>query len=148
MSLRARIETCDALLRSQLDQDERVIAVGRCEDITERGDIEQGGAAWTYAMVTDRRLRWVPGTNAKLQTALDFDDVRSVRERSSKHRYALTLKHAPVTRPSWTHAHRFLSFTWGDKIVVAPRTRTVLAFSRRETAVAVAIRERLARLST
>jgi hypothetical protein len=48
---------CDAQVRSHLQSDERVLAVGRCADITEYGGLEAGGTARTYVMVTDRRLR-------------------------------------------------------------------------------------------
>jgi len=36
-NLRERLESCEAVLRAHLDPDERVIAIGRCEDITDRG---------------------------------------------------------------------------------------------------------------
>jgi hypothetical protein len=39
---------------------EEVLATGRCADITTTGDLDSAGAGWTYLMVTDRRLFWVP----------------------------------------------------------------------------------------
>jgi hypothetical protein len=35
--LRERLESCEADLLAHLDPDEQVIAIGRCEDITDRG---------------------------------------------------------------------------------------------------------------
>jgi hypothetical protein len=55
-----QLKTCEAELRRRLEPDERVVAIGRAEEITLRGTIEAGGAAWTFVMVTDRQLRWVP----------------------------------------------------------------------------------------
>lgn len=59
MSLRDRLSACDTQVRAHLDPDERVLAIGKCEDVTEWGGPERGGGGWTYLMVTDRRLRWV-----------------------------------------------------------------------------------------
>ena len=52
-SLRELLVVCDSDLRTRLDPDEQVVAIGRCEDITERGGPELGGAGWTFVMITD-----------------------------------------------------------------------------------------------
>lgn len=145
MTLREMLDACDAAIRGHLDPDERVLAVGRCEDITQRGGVEQGGAAWTYIMVTDRRLRWVPGANLKFEASLDLTAVKAAWERSVGHRYAIALEHAPLTRPHWVPAHRFLRFEWGNAVVTTPLTGTKLAFSRRDTKAAAALREQVSR---
>jgi hypothetical protein len=138
MILRDRLDDCDAVLRSHLDPDERVLAIGRCEDITIRGSIDSPG--WTYLMITNARLRWVPHADLGFEAALAFSSVTAARERSSKHRYAIALEHAPLTRSHWAPAHRFLTFEWGNRVVATPLTRTVLAFSRRDTDAAIALR--------
>ena len=143
-TLRDFLAACDAAIRTHLDANEQVLAVGRCEDITESGSIDQGGAAWTYLMVTNRRVRWVPHSLG-LEASLDFDDVTAVSERSVRHRYAIALEHAPLTRPHWAPAHRFLFLEWGNAVVNRPVTRTEFAFSRRDTEAALALREQLAR---
>jgi hypothetical protein len=56
--LRDLLETCDFFVRKHLDDDEEVLATGRCEDITTTGSIASGGAGWTYVMVTTKRVRW------------------------------------------------------------------------------------------
>ena len=143
--LRQRLESCEADLRARLDPDERVIALGRCEDITARGDIDSGGAAWTFVMVTDRRLRWVPYVRLRYETNVDLDGVTAVFEQTSAHRYAMTLHHAPVRALRDVPAHRFLWFQWGNAEAVRTLLVTTMAFSRRDTAAALALRAALDR---
>jgi hypothetical protein len=138
------MSTCDAAVRGHLEPAERVLSIGRCEDITQRGSIDSGGAAWTYIMVTDRRLRWVPNVDLRFEASLDLDDVRAVAEEHRAHRYAITLEHVPCMRPHWVPAHRFLGFRSGDAVSTNPLPRTKLAFSRRDTEAAVALRDQLA----
>ena len=121
-----------------------MIAVGRCEDITARGDIDSGGAAWTFVMVTNRRLRWVPYVRLRYETNVDLDRVTAVFEQTSAHRYAMTLHHAPVRALRVVPAHRFLTFRWGNATAVRTLGTTRLAFSRRDTRAARALREQLA----
>lgn len=144
-TLRDLLDACDASVRSHLDAEEQVLAVGRCADITLQGDIESGGAAWTYVMVTNRRLRFVPHAELSFETSLDLDDVTLVSDRSRGHRYAIDLVHRPLSRPHCAPAHRFLIFGWGNAVATTSLTHTELAFSRRDTAAADALRGQLAR---
>jgi hypothetical protein len=137
------LEACDVALRGHLDADEYVLAIGRCEDITERGSIEQGGASRTFIMVTNRRLRWVPYANLEFEASLALDGVTAVLETVHGHRYSIALDHTPLTRPHTVPAHRFLRFQWGNVVVRTPLTRTELAFSRRNTKAALALREQV-----
>jgi hypothetical protein len=143
--LRERLESCEADLRARLEPDEHVFAVGRCEDVTDRGGADPGGAGWTFVMVTDRRLRWVPGVSLRFETAVDLDDVTDAIEQTSAHRYAVTLDHAPIRALRMVPAHRFMTFRWGDATAVRTLSRTRLAFGRRDTDAARALREQLAR---
>jgi hypothetical protein len=143
--LRERLESCEADLRAHLDPDEHLVAVGRCEDVTDRGGVDQGGAGWTFVMVTDRHLRWVPGVSLRFETAVDLDDVTDASEQISAHRYAMTMHHAPVRALRQVPAHRFMTFRWGNAIALLTLSRTRLAFSRRDTEAARALREQLAR---
>jgi hypothetical protein len=131
-------------LRARLEPDERVIAIGRAEDITLRGDIDAGGAGWTFVMVTDRHLRWVPRCRLHYATTVPFDDVTTVLERTSAHRYAISLRHGSIQALRSVPAHRFLHFQWGDTDAVRTLRITTLAFSRRDTRAARALREQLA----
>jgi hypothetical protein len=128
-----------------VEPDETVCAVGRCEDVTDRGGVERGGAGWTFVMVTDRCLRWVPGVSMRFETAVDLDDVTDALEQTSAHRYAMTLHHAPIRALRAVPAHRFMTFQWGNATAVRTMSRTRLAFSRRDTDAARALREQLAR---
>lgn len=142
-SLRELLVVCDSDLRTRLDPDEQVVAIGRCEDITERGGPELGGAGWTFVMITDRRLRWVPHVNLRFEASLDLDTVTAVTERLVAHRYAVALEHPPITRAHHVPAHRFLMYEWGNAVGNRPFARTELAFSRRDTRAAYALREQL-----
>lgn len=143
--LRERLESCEADLRAHLEPDEHVVAVGRCEDVTDRGGVDRGGAGWTFVMVTDRHLRWVPGVSLRFETAVDLDDVTKALEQISAHRYAMTIHHAPVRALRGVPAHRFMTFRWGNATAVLTLSRTMLAFSRRDTDAARALRKQLAR---
>jgi hypothetical protein len=137
--------SCEADLRARLEPDEHVVAVGRCEDVTDRGDVDRGGAGWTFVMVTNRHLRWVPGVSMRSETAVDLDQVIDASEQMSAHRYAMTLDHAPVRALRDVPAHRFITFRWGNATAVLTLSRTRLAFSRRDTEAARALRDQLAR---
>jgi hypothetical protein len=143
--LKELLESCEADLRTRLEPDEQVVAVGRCEDVTDLGGVDQGGAGWTFVMVTDRHLRWVPHVSLRFETALDLDDVTAALETTSVHRYAITLAHSPIGALRVVPAHRFMSFQWGNATAVLTLSMTKLAFSRRDTAAARALREQLAR---
>jgi hypothetical protein len=143
--LRERLESCEADLRARLEPDEHLVAVGRCEDVTDRGGVDRGGAGWTFVMVTDRHLRWVPGVSLRFETAVDLDDVTDALEQISAHRYAMTMHHAPVRALRQVPAHRFMTFRWGNAIALLTLSRTRLAFSRRDTEAARALRDQLAR---
>jgi hypothetical protein len=119
-----------------------VLAVGTCNDISERGNTESTGLL-AYVVVTDRKLRWAPGADVRCEAALDFADVTAFSEESVGHRYSITLAHPPLKRPRWGPAHRFLTFEWGNAIVTTPLARTRLAFSRRGTKAAIALRQGL-----
>ena len=133
---------CDGVLRSHLDKDEEVLAVGTCTDVSESGWL-MGGGGWTYVMVTNRSLRWVPGLRLNFEAVLGLDDVTGASERTSGHRYTIAMNHPRLYRPWLAPAHRFLMFQWGNKIEDRGFTRTALEFSRRETVAAKALREEL-----
>jgi hypothetical protein len=67
-----------------------------------------------------------------------------VSERSQRHRYAIDLEHHPLTRSHRAPAHRFLTFEWGNSVAASAFAHTELAFSRRDTGAAEALRGRLA----
>ena len=142
-TLKELLESSDAVVRTHLEPGEHVLAVGRCEDVSERGGPEQGGSTYTYVMVTDRRLRWVPRSDLRFEASLDLDDVTTASERDVAHRYAIALVHRPVVRLHGVPARRFLTFHWGNAHSREPLTRTELAFSRRDTDAASALRRQL-----
>lgn len=138
-----RFLTCDAAVRRHLEAGERVIAVGRCADITELGGVDEGGKARSYIMITDRRIRWVPDYNLAHEASLRLDDITAYRERTRAHRWAIMLTH-----PSVEHARlwpgRELPADLAKKLrtqgrlrdEAGPITYTEFAFSRRDTAAA------------
>jgi hypothetical protein len=144
MTLRDQLRICDSAVRSHLDAEEQVMAVGRCEDITTEGTVERGGAGWTFVMVTSHRLRWVPRAKLENEASLAFDDVTAAFETSLGHRYGIALEHAPISRRH-RRQHRFLHSSWANPMVTMRLTRTKLAFSRRDTKAAIALREQVSR---
>jgi len=143
-TLRYLLDVCDRALRGRLEPGERVLAVGICEDITERGSIDRAGAAGTYVMVTNRMLRWVPHAELRFETSLRLDGVHHVREESMAHRYAIALEHPPIVRRHHVPKHRLLIFEWGNAVASTAFRVTKLAFSRRDTEAARALRDQLA----
>jgi len=143
--LNDQLDACEADLRARLEPDERVIALGRAEDITLRGDIDSGGAAWTFVMVTDRYLRWVPYCRLRYVTAVGLDDVTGALDRTSAHRYAIRLRHAEIQALRDVPKRRFLRYQWGNTDAVRRFRITTLAFSRKDTAAALALRAELDR---
>ena len=138
---------CDVAVRGDLEAGERVVAMGRCADITELGDAREGGTARSYVMVTDRKLRWVPHYDLQHETSLNLDDITEDRERTRAHRWAIMLQHPSVEHPRMWPA-RQLPADLARKLRAEGRLRdqpdpitfTELAFSRRETAAARALR--------
>jgi hypothetical protein len=96
-------------------------------------------------MVTDRRLRWVPRSLPRYESEVGLDDITDAFEQMSAHRYAATLDHRRVRALRDVPAHRFMTFRWGNATAVRTLRRTMLAFSRRDTDAARALREQLAR---
>jgi hypothetical protein len=143
VSLYQRLRSCDAALRTHLDDGEQVVAIGRCEDVTDRGGPEGGGAGWTFVMITNTKLRWVPGVDLAFEAALELRDVTAFAEYFLSHRYSIALKHPPLTRLHRVPAHRLLWFAWGNAVANDPSTRTELAFSRSTTEAAQAMRTAL-----
>ena len=139
-----RLDVCASDLRASLERDERMIAVGRCEDVTETGSIDAGGAGWTFVMVTDRRLRWVPRSLPRVEANVDLDGVTSALDMTSAHRYSITLRHAKVRALRIVRAAPLLRLSRGDTETVRESETTTLAFSRRDTKAARALREQLA----
>jgi hypothetical protein len=107
--------TCGATARSpyadRLRQDEVVVAVGRCADIFTTGELDDAGAAWTFVMVTDRRVLWVPDMRTSEKTcSLALDDVPSCTEVLWRHRSGLVMLHDPVIRPHFAPNGRPLNW--------------------------------------
>ena len=90
-------------------------------------------------------LLWSPTGSPDHRVSLDFDAVTSWSEGTQNHRYALVLRHTAVERIGWAPAHKVLWFEWGDTEEMKQQTRTILHFSTRDTKVASAIRDQIAR---
>jgi hypothetical protein len=134
-----------ALLLERVEPDELVLAQGRAfEPHEEKLDLSQlisgPGCA---VLVTQRRVLWIGRGDPRWVRDLPFAVVRSWVELIQAHRYALALDHENLDRMRWVPAHRFLGWSWGNAEEVRPAGRSVLGFSRRDTAAAQAIRARL-----
>jgi hypothetical protein len=140
ISFRDGIAAAEAQVREHLNSGEQILAVGRADDVTEAPGATGGHS---FVMVTDRALRWVMNHDLRLEASLDLGSITDVSERTAAHRYAIDLDHRPIRHAHFVPAHRVLSFEWGGEIANDVFTRTSIAFSRRDTAAASALRERL-----
>ncbi len=140
ISFRDGIAAAEAQVREHLDSGEQILAVRRADDVTEAPGSTGGHS---FVMVTDRALRWITFHDLRLEASLDIEAITHASERTAAHRYAMDLEHGPIRHAHYVPAHRVLSSKWGNKIAYDVFTRTSIAFSRRETAAASALRERL-----
>jgi hypothetical protein len=134
------------LLVARLQPGERVLA--RCRAFEPRDAlrfdlstvISSPGCA---VAVTERCVLWVSRDDQRWVRSLPFALVTSYTEISQAHRYALALDHQSIERLQWVPAHQLLWWSWGNAEAVRPVTSSALAFSRRDTTAARAIRSRL-----
>jgi hypothetical protein len=135
----------EAAVRDRLADDEQVLATGRCADITTTGDLDSAGAAWTYVMVTNRHVHWVPSIR-KLRTvcSLDLDQVQSCVEVLWRHRSAVIMDHDALIRPHFVPNGRPLNWEYTSMhSVVGPLSRTIFGFSRPTTTAIAKLKEQL-----
>jgi hypothetical protein len=135
-----------AAVGERLAEDEEVLATGRCADITTTGDLDSGGAGWTYVMVTNRHVHWVPSiTILPAVCSLDLEKVASCTEVLWRHRSAVIMDHAPIVRRHFLPNGRPLNweYTAMDSIV-GPLSETILGFSRPTVAASEKLKEQLA----
>ena len=134
------------LLVARLEPGERVLARGRAfepRDVLwfDLATVISGpGCAVT---VTERRVLWVSRDDQRWVRSLPLELVRSYTEVTQAHRYALALDHQSIERLQWVPAHQLLWWSWGNAEAVRAVTSSALAFSRRDTKAARAIRSRL-----
>ena len=137
----------EAGVRDLLADEEQVLGTGRCADITTTGDLDSAGAGWTYVMVTNRRVHWVPSI-VRLRTvcSLDLDQVQTCIEVHWRHRSAMIMDHDALIREHFVPNGRPLN--WGYTSmdsVVGPLSRTILGFSRPTTTATAELKEQLSR---
>jgi hypothetical protein len=134
------------LLVARLEPGERVLARGRAFEPRDALGLDLAmvisGPGCAVA-VTERRVLWVSRDDQRRVRSLPFALVRSYTEITQAHRYALALDHQRIDRRQWVPAHQLLWWSWGNAEAVRPVTSSVLAFSRRDTKAARAIRSRL-----
>jgi hypothetical protein len=135
----------EAALRDRLAEDEQVLATGRCADITTTGDLDSAGAAWTYVMVTNRHVHWVPSIRRlRMVCSLDLDQVQSCIEVYWQHRSAMIMDHDPLIRLHFVPNGRPLNWEYvAMDSVVGQLSRTILGFSRPTTTATVQLKEQL-----
>jgi hypothetical protein len=137
----------EAAVRDRLLQDEQVIATGRCADITTTGDLDSAGAGWTFVMVTNRHVHWVPSIRGRAPgdvCSLSFDWVQACTEIHWRHRAAIVMDHDPFIRQHFAPNGRPLNWEYTSvESVTGPLSKTILGFSRPTAAAAGALKELL-----
>ena len=144
--LRDLMRDSEAAVLSQRFVGEEVLATGRCADITTTGDLDSAGAAWTYVMITDRRLLWVPSIRKSVGTcALDLDAIWWCNEVHWRHRCAMAMHHDPLVRQHFAPNGRQQNWEYTSmEMVRGPLSKTILGFSRPTTAATEKMKEQLA----
>jgi hypothetical protein len=136
----------EAAVLGRLFVGEEVLATGRCADITTTGDLDSAGAGWTYVMITDRRVLWVPSIRKSVGTcALDLDAIRWCNEVHWRHRCAIAMHHDPLVREYFAPNGRQQNWEYASMgMVRGPLSKTILGFSRSTTAATEEMKEQLA----
>src|SRR6266508_2100728 len=133
------------LLVARLEPGERVLARGRAFEPRDalRFDLSTVASGPGCAVaVNERRALWVSRDDQRWVRSLPLDLVTSYAEITQAHRYALALDHQRIERLQRVPAHQLLWWSWGNAEAVRPATSSALAFSRRDTKAARAIRSR------
>ena len=112
--------------------DEREVAFGR---------VEAREGVW--ALLSERRLLWGGRAPRRRIGSLELRAITSYQEIEDLHRWSVRLHHAPMTQRVHVPEHRVLWWAWGNAEAPRTFTETVFSFSRRETALARALREKL-----
>jgi hypothetical protein len=135
----------ETTVRNRLLENEEVLAKGRCADITTTGDLDSSGAAWTFVMVTNWCVHWVPDIKRLgAVCSLDLDEVFSCAEALWRHRSAMTMSHDPLVRLHLTPNGRPQNWEYTSMdLLVGPLSKTVLGFSRPSTTAAQKLKEQL-----
>jgi hypothetical protein len=132
------------LLLGRLEPGERVLAAGRAFEPRDGFRFELStviSGPGCAVVVTEHRVLWLcGGEDQRWIRSLPFALVRSYTEITQAHRYALVLDHQPMERLQWVPAHQLLWWSWGNAEAVGRVTSSTLAFSRRDTRAARAIR--------
>jgi hypothetical protein len=135
------------LLIGRLEPGERVLARGRAFEPPDALGFELSmviSGPGCAVVVTERRVLWLSGgKDQRWVRSLPFAVVTSYTEITQAHRYALVLDHQRIERLHWVPAHQLLWWSWGNAEAVRPVTSSALAFSRRDTKAAGAIRSQL-----
>ena len=141
-----RFEDLWARLDERLDASEEVVARGRAfEPDFEKWEDDLAhlvSGPGEAVVVTDRRLLWVGREGPEWVRSLAFGTVRSFTQVTQTHRYALIIEHEPAERARVTFVVPFAR-QGRMKTVVREVDRSTLAFSRRDTEVARALRAAL-----
>jgi hypothetical protein len=144
--LRDLMRESEAAVCGQLGEGEQTLASGRCADISTTGDLDSAGAGWTYVMVTNQHVHWVPNIEKLgLICSLDLDQVRSCAEVHWRHRSAVVLDHDSLTRLHFAPNGRPLNWSYvAMDSVVGPLCTTILGFSRPTANAAEKLKEQVA----
>ncbi len=130
------------VLGSALEDDEDVLAWGRADHLLDISEAP-GGSGYTFLGITATRIVWTSLLQPRSPSILLFSSLVSWSAGDYLQRWVVALRHAPVRRPEHVPRRRFLRWEWGNAEVLVERTETIFEFSRRETAAARRLRERL-----
>jgi hypothetical protein len=113
------------------------------------GEVERGFGSGEaregdWIMVTDSRVLWgVPSRPERVGT-LDLEAITSYQQIVHGHRGGIRLQHTPIVQLVRQPAHRMLWWEWGNAEGVESFSVSTFRFSGTDTAVGMALLERLA----
>ena len=99
-----------------------------------------GGGSWpSYLLLTSERLLWCLTSKPDWIASLDLANVRSYSDGTQQHRYVMALEHGSIERTMPNRKRGNL-----HPVESVTTEETLLVFSRKDTKLAVALRDQLA----
>ena len=122
------------MLAPLLEPDERETAFGR---------VAAREMTASFGLLTDRRILWGHVALPEHVGIVVLATITSFQELEQAHRWGVRLEHAAMRQRVHIPKHRMLWWAWGDEDAELPFTESTFRFSRRDTALASALREAL-----
>lgn len=122
------------MLTALLAPDEDELAFGR---------VDAREMKASFGLLTDRRILWGHVFSPERVGIVVLATITSFYELEQAHRWGVRLEHGEMTQRVHVPEHRVLWWAWGNDDAERTFTESAFWFSRRDTALASALREAL-----